>query len=569
MIWTRLIYGTAICTALVGTAIYYSSPRAVIKPIDIVELHEAAYERLMPFGYALATNTVIYEQPQWTVDPSTNRWQLGTNQIPYLLLSGITTVTDRFVGVTGIVNQGEEQALIWRYEYGGVTYFWGSGSSVPFVDDFVAIVDQWTVSVVQTGRTHSIDGYTGSTSEVPAYVMDVHPQGVGVYNNKATLDRIDAMLIGVIPSYADHEQAVFGAFTNSTVPMLTVSSVWTRLGLPCIWTNISRTVTNTMTNWVDSWTNEAGAVTNVTRIGTNAEWLAETTLTTNFAFTTGQYCTTNMLWERFRVAQYLRWTPATWGWTNSVRKTWTNVVYSFVYSVDQYNTGGDYYYWLPEPPDFPAWWNLSGIGTSPSNTPAIDDLELGSSSTNAIANTGPLRSFTTSGDAGLLQFTTATFGGRPVNPQYYSVPGQDVIQGWGNAAYPWWDYLHYVYTSGHWQWGNNILITVESSPYLMVPYNITNAPVTCDLYTTPGWPGYARRILTNGIDMSGIRGSNWIGGPVSATNDIFAVTNYPYSGGYNTNGIGAWRVTWSASASTPAMTPHGAVLKWQFTRCPP
>jgi hypothetical protein len=297
--WTRLVYGTAIITALAGTAIYYGATRSVIRPIDIVELSEGANERLMPFGYSLVTNTLIYEQARWTVDPSTNRWQLGTNQMPYLVFDGLATVTDRFINVSGIASQANERIWANGDFMDGSWYFWWSYLSVPGPEDFLADEDhhpQWTISCVQTGRTFGYNHNEADSNELPAYVIEVHPRGVGVYNAGSTLDGIDASLLGVVPRYVDHEAAVAGVFTGAAIPMLTCSSVWTRLQLPYIWTNVSRTITNTYTNWVDSWTNATG-VTNVIRIGTNQAWQCSTNITTNYVFTTGAICTTNMLWR--------------------------------------------------------------------------------------------------------------------------------------------------------------------------------------------------------------------------------------------------------------------------------
>ena len=95
--WTRLVYGTAVLGTLTGTAIFYGGNRTNIKQIDIVELREAAAERLMPFGYKLVTNTLVYHQAIWSQDPSTNRWQQGSNQIPYLVFQGLHDISNQFI----------------------------------------------------------------------------------------------------------------------------------------------------------------------------------------------------------------------------------------------------------------------------------------------------------------------------------------------------------------------------------------------------------------------------------------------------------------------------------------
>jgi hypothetical protein len=557
MTWTRLIYGTAILAALSGTAIYYGGNRTVVRSIDLIELNEAANERLMPFGYRLATNIVTVHQPTWTVDPATNRWQSGSYQIPYLVYAGIQTITLTNINVTEIVSQATSGNVDWDADTTpGAWYGWWSGSPVPDVDDFYlhGALSGWDISLVQTGRT-LIDGL-----EYPASILDVHPVGVGVYNAGSTLAWIDQVLINLIPLYVDHEQAISGVFTGA-IPMLSVSSVWNRLNLPYVWTNVSRVVTNTYTNWVDSWTNEAGTATNVVRIGTNAAWNLSTNITTNCTFTSGTVCTTNMLAERYKVASYLRWTKGTTPtWTNSVRLTWIESIY---------DTSGDFTrndyqsYEGHPPPTFPAWWDFDATNTYsapyylPTTTATIDDTETGSLITTNIAPHRPERQFVAFGSIRKSQW---------YEDFYY--PGF-------RQEYGYWALYHKAAT--------NTVTRHESSVRVVVPYNIAGITVTGDVYMTTVTGGVYRGISSSmtASNMSLI----YTSAVFALSNDLFAATNYPvnehtgigyewpdYGGTYwpwPNEGVGYnWGAKWSVSEDWWVDT-SSVVFKWEFLRCHP
>jgi len=572
MTWTRLIYGTAILAALSGTAIYYGGGRTVVRSIDIIELNEAANERLMPFGYRLATNIVSVQQPTWSTDPTTNRWQSGSNQIPYLVYAGIQTITLTNINVTGIVSQATSGNVDWDADITpGAWYGWWSGSPVPDVDDFYlhGALSGWDISLVQTGRT-LIDGL-----EYPASILDVHPVGAGVYNAGSTLAWIDQVLINLIPLYVDHEQAISGVFTGA-IPMLSVSSVWNRLNLPYVWTNVSRVVTNTYTNWVDSWTNEAGTATNVVRIGTNAAWNLSTNITTNYKFTSGTVCTTNMLMERYRIAAYLRWTKGqTPTWTNSVQNTWTDVIYTNNGWQGWHHNIVDYYHGYGERPDpsLPAWWEYDATNTwnapwyLPTTTPTIDDTETGTLITTNVTSHRPERQFASVGHFRKSQFYTDT---------YYYDHYSDQWEFW------------YLFHQG----GTNFVMRYDSTARVTVPYNIAGISVTGDVYFTTATGGVYRGI------SSSMTASNlsliYTSAVVTVSNDLVSATNYPISqyvgsgdqwpgwdggtywpwpneSGYSwpNDTVYNWGVKWNIATQTWWIDTSSVVFKWEFLRCRP
>jgi hypothetical protein len=559
MTWTRLVYGTAVIAAIAGgTAIYWTT-RPTVKPIDMIELVEAAHERMMPFAYTLSTNTLIYEQPQWTVDSSTNRWQLGTNLYQYLVYAGVSTVTDRFVNISTVAGSDTE-TMTWD--------LWMPGD-IPAAGNLIDGAAHWEGELVTTGRTIAVD-WMGETNEAPALVLEVHPIGVGVRIEAETLAHVDAAINAVLTNYVDHEAAVGGVFTQATIPMLTRSSVWARLSLPSVWTNITQTGTNLVAPW--AYTNADGSVSNYS--GTNLAWVASTNITTNLTFTSGPRITTNMLWERFQVLKYLRWTAGgTNGWTNSVMVAETNESWAVTNDIQ---SGSQYLGFYDDDhrpglvtPEWPAWWNLDatngppGNWYTPTNGPLIDDALTGSGATNASTG-GPRKTFAAAGLFDKIRSAVAArYGGEP---------------GWA-----------YYYSDALTQWGTNWISERSASPTLPLPYNIGGVTVTGDLYVAVSGVTNIPSMRIGSYDMTATNAVTWVGPLLAPTNDIFAATNYPMAGGWNSLyesqyvvgdlwtydpfgyfefRAGTWGMSWLVSASW-SLSPKATVLKWRFSRCPP
>jgi hypothetical protein len=594
MIWTRLVYGTAILAALTGTAIFYGNDRAVVKAVDIIELSEATNERLMPFGYKLATNTIYFKQLKWIADGSnTNRWTSGNgmngSQQAYLKYDGYTQQSNSFINVEGIANSNSVDSWYannaWEGDEGYLDLVsWAEWVFLP--EGHVFAENGWIVDLQTTGMTWIV--WEGATNIVPAYVFDVKPaRSVGYRNSKSTLDAIDAALLSVIPSYADHEKAVNGNFTNntSTIPMLTVSSVWTRLDLPYVWTNISKTADVAFTNWVDTWTNDTGSITNVDRIGTNAVWNISTNISTNYTFTTGPICTTNMLNERHKVASYLKWTvmPAP-VWTNVTEYYGTNLVWPATNWTEFAEDGPIGYQWrmvapgLTEP-NYPAWWNYSlsngppGAWWAPAQTPLIDDaVSLTDTKTNGLSALYPSKTFTTSGSYSKFQ-----------------------VGGWAWWGWPWYNTFIYNFKHGESIGGTNTLTVRKPCPAVKMPYNIGGITVTGDVYVSINssplyqFPGLTNiisaKILTADMTAPSSNSFWWIGDPMEITNDLFTATNYPMSGGYQgpfeywwgydqadggayVFSSASWGTSWG-STRTQYYQGKRVILKWSFSRCKP
>jgi hypothetical protein len=561
MNWTRLIYGTAIILSIAGGTAVYWSPRPQVKPIDMIELTEAANERLMPFGYTLSTNFILYEQPRWSEDPNTNRWQLGTNLYPYLVYDGYDVMTDQFINVTGIATPAApgENWLFWE--------LWGD--SVPTIDNLLNYAGPpWEYELITTGRTFNVDWW-GGTTEVPAFVLSVHPAGVGPVIQKSALDNVDATIYATIPNYVDHEAAVEGVFTNTTIPMLTKSSVWARLSLPSIWTNITQVTTNVPYSW--TYTNGL-IVTNL--VGTNTAWLSTTNITTNLTFTGGSRITTNMLAERFRALQYLRWTKGqTPTWTNITETTWTDTQ-TPTNSTDHDEAGTNSYLceygsYPPDTPggitDYPGWWENPITG--PATSPEIDDAETGSTTTNKT-------------------------GSRP----YRAIYAVGLYSKWQNAGgkwngmysgYSWPDGNYWGATWSHWYYSGlhtcrtNVLTKRVSSPMAPVPYNIGGCAVTGDVYFSIQGNYYTstNRIRLCSEDMTRTQAFTWIGAPFPMTNDLLPATNFPYSFSeytfawpYTANLYeyysGNYGASWGISTNT-TIIEKDMVFKWSFSRCRP
>ena len=539
--WSRLVYGTAVILAIAGgTAVYYT-PRPVIKPIDIIELVEGAHERLMPFGYTLATNTLVYVQSEWAVDPSTNRWQSGSNQLSYLTFVGLTSLSTQFINVAGIAIPRTTYGGWDAWDFGGLWFPSWDGPVPGKYNTWLSGDNQWQVDVVQTGRT-LIDG-----QEYPAYVVDPHPIGVGTINSSAALAYVDAIISTVIPQYADHEKAVDGMFTNQFIPMLTVSSVWARLDLPFVWTNISKTVTNVPI----TWTNLFDGSSTIT-IGTNRDWMISTNITTNLTFTPGPIVTTNMLQERFKVLSYLRWTPGRVpGWTNSTLTMLTN---SAAVHADQI-----YQYESPNPPpwdftNFPAWWDFTeeagppGDFFEPTESDLIDDqVEPGewdtALSTNLSSGVAPYKTFSTDGLFKKYQ-----------SLDIYKLEGSP---GW--VALFQLEFRDTFTTTVHY---------VKSSPSLLMPYNIAKIPVTGDVYLALSSPMPTNVVITSSMTGSQSNSYIWVGDVFTIENeDLFTSTNYQY-------GLVEewwptphwWGVSWGAQADA-SVAAYRSVLKWSFSRC--
>lgn len=557
MTWIRLVYGTAVLVALSGVAIFYGGSRAVIRPVDMAELFEATHERLMPFGYDLTTNTIAYDRVVWAIDPSTNRWQDGTNQRPYLVFSSIEPVTDSFVNVSGISEipdpfyPYDHYAHFVCLEDGGTWYFWDENfveSPVLTSLTYSDLGNNWRVDVVQTGRV------LNAGIEYPAYQMVVHPNGVGVWNNSDNLDYIDSLILGVIPRYVDHEMAIGGRFTNASPPMLTVSAVWARLELPCVWTNVIRTPGVSITNWIDSWTNADG-VTNVTMSGTNMVWTLSTNITaTNYTFSTGPICTKQMLTERYKALSYLRWTRgsnASWATTKT---SITNVVLDInsSYLPIGYIRAPPMPDGPPYPdPDYPPEWDWTatnryfGAFYFPSNTPSIFDSDEGESGTATNVPHRPERQYISRGS--------------------YSKQ-QSIIVNW--LGYNW----HYSYvmdTSGN---GTNFVTKYNSSPVVRVPYNIGGISVTGDVYLVDKTNAFywAETALMTASNIS----LSYTGSVITLTNRLFAPTNYVYwvkpgSVYVETNGISWWYGDWNTGEKTWWVESALTILKWSFSRCHP
>lgn len=597
MTWTRLVYGTSVILALLTQlTIYQGANRTVVKSVDVVELMEGARERLMPFGDHIATNILIYEQALWRPMATTNTWQLGgDSNRTYLAFNGLQSCTVQVVNSSSYIPDGTNVASFWRWFDEEPYWFGDDGESVPgTVQDGLNSDQVWQLDAIQTGRTYSVNMW-GETNEVPAYVYIPHTTAVGVYNQQKALEWIDSAILGVITGYVDHEAAVAGVFTQQdySIPTLTTSSVWTRLHLPCIWTNISRSVTNTCTNWVDSWTNSLGNQTNVTRIGTNAAWNVSTNITTNYTFTTGAICTTNMLWERYRVMQYLRWTKqdATYyheypTWTNSEFATGTNLYWGDTYPETNYTITTESPWalntplWEPPayPSDFPEWWDFSatngppGGWWAPLETPVFDDTaDLGSYS----STTGrPCR------EASLTA----------INLKYQSYASE--------AWYLYYGYYRWVFTKAQHLEGHTTVNQRRSCPVIQMPANIGQIPVTADIYgkimvsgdniwtATPTKYTF-RTNLVAGADVTTTTSNafTWIGPALTPAFDLFTPTNvyfhtswYSWANapvsidgiydGFASNGV--WNLAAGYQSYRRAeVIGNGVILKWTFSRCRP
>lgn len=541
--WTRLVYGTAVILAIAGgTAVYYTT-RPVIKPIDIIELVEGAHERLMPFGYTLATNTLVYVQSEWSVDPSTNRWQSGSNQISYLTFVGLTEMSNQFINVAGIAIPGTTYGGWDVWELGDEWFPTWDGPVPGKYNTWLSGYTQWQVDVVQTGRT-LIDG-----NEYPAYVVDPHPIGVGTINSAAALTHVDAIITTVIPQYADHEKAVNGMFTNQFIPMLTKSSVWARLNLPFVWTNISKTVTNVPITWTNLFDGS-----NTITIGTNRDWMVTTNITTNLTFTTGPVVTTNMLQERYKVLSYLRWTPGlTPGWTNGTLTMLTNsaAVYQRANSIDVH-------YNMPPWPytNFPAWWDYSaeagppGAFYNPTESDLVDDsIEPWfwdtTGSTNIVTNLAPSKVF----------FTDGLFK----KWQRLRIQKNEGVAEW--VALFDYELFDTFTTTVHY---------AKSSPSLLLPYNIARIPVTGDVYLAISRAEPTNIVISALMTGSESNSYTWAGSVLSLENeDLFYPNWYPYE--MNSEAWPTpywWGTSWRAQA-TASMAAYRSVLKWEFSRCRP
>lgn len=79
MTWRALTYGTAVLASLtIGTAIYYSDSRILVKTEDITELLEAVSERQLALSTTITTQRMGYQQVQWADATPAATWD-GTN----------------------------------------------------------------------------------------------------------------------------------------------------------------------------------------------------------------------------------------------------------------------------------------------------------------------------------------------------------------------------------------------------------------------------------------------------------------------------------------------------------
>ena len=528
--------------------------RATVKSIDLIELREASLERKMPFATNVFVSTLTYWQPQWSVDPSTNRWQLGSNLYPYLIYSGYSGDAEITEYCTNIYQEGEEYA--WFQSDIGLP-------PIPTTKNLYTELSLWEADLVITGRTM----YNGI--EYPAYVFDVHPKGVGIMAEKAILDEVDTNLYTCIPLYLDHEAAVNGLFTNQStnLPYLTRSSVWERLNLPHSWTNVNQTVATSNTIWY--YTNSSSNVTSF--FGTNAYWVNSTNITDEYRFTTGPAITTNMLFERYNVAKYLRWTRGAVLWTNGVATNWiqgTNVneAKDAALSYPFYDPPE------PEPPesDLPEWWVVGlqdgppGSWFTPTETETLDDGK------NGIANN--LSSIGSSYKKPTKLFYST---GRYKKEQHYDYVLDYGFPSYANYYFYDWTTISYKNSSTFYDW----------KPYVNLPCNIDSVSVTGDVYI--GYSGdVAGSSQTNiyrqkygSYDMTKTNKDVWIGDLISVTNDIFAATNIPLSF-ISLQSSSDWRhwvkygclnygdQDFSLGLKSAQHEGRDVVLKWTFKHCP-
>jgi hypothetical protein len=642
--WTRLIYGTAVILSLAGgTAIYYitnpADQRDVIHAVDVIELAEGANERLMPFSDRLVMNWVIYQQPIYTNDVSTNRWisgtnaiyarwQDGSNQVPYCYFAGFQAVTDSVVTLNNLMNV-YHQGITNHVEFAS----WKEGDEWVFSDDWDNITSPskyfysdfyqnqwhtptWTIDITHTGRTVVVGRTYGATNEVPAYFFDIHPIGIGAVYTSNPVARVDSiietLLSPIYPCYVDHEQAVNGVFTNTDLPMLGKSSVWTRLNLQYVWTNVVKSATNVPYAW--ALTNSAGVVTNL--IGTNADWICSTNISTNYTFESSSVVTSNNLTARFKVLRYMRWTKG-YGltWTNSTLTTWTNLLYSPPSLVsNEVSTTVDYYpetiyseWYMDRPrPTTPDWWDASaeagppGEWFTPSHSPLIDDVDVGTTGTTNNGGYGqPRRWFTSDG----------TFvKGQAFLGQDFQFD-EDYSGFWVTNKFSRWNF---------WE-GTNIVFELNAKPAITVPWNVAGIPCTGDVYVAVFRERYypdfgsnlVERLRLQSAVMTHDGGFRWVGDHTAITNDVFdARTNefheiaipwgpmyldllltnsswgaqwkvstrgnipfgwnpldWPYSNGHWLNdysGIDRWD-----SDKPVHFTEKDVVFKWGFSRCRP
>ena len=104
MTWTKLALGTAVLSALtLGTAIYYApTSRNQVRTEDVIELDEAIAERALALSTSIVTNTLVWSNAVWSVDPVTNRYWVsgsGTNGITtnFVVFSGWERLTNTFI----------------------------------------------------------------------------------------------------------------------------------------------------------------------------------------------------------------------------------------------------------------------------------------------------------------------------------------------------------------------------------------------------------------------------------------------------------------------------------------